>query len=198
MKVTVKMVQCILLCAVMCIAGGLRAEDGGEVIWWLMGDPKNITAEKDGEIYNAAKMGVNAARIRYENESERGYLSIYAYASADDTVYPTYGDGEAAYVPGAYFASLNGLSGASYSYVIELGNWSDGSWTGASMESAAVSYSDLQAKDAIATWTDKTPTYSQPWTPTQFHVVPEPNSGLMLLVGGALLALRRRRCGKDC
>ncbi len=199
MKNKLKTVQCILFCAVMCIAGGLHAADGGEVIWWLMGDVNTITAEKDGKVYNAADMGVNAARVRYQDDSGvGGYLSIYAYVPADDAVYPTFGNGQAAAVPGAYFASLSGLSGASYSYVIELGNWSNGAWTGTSMESGAASYGDLQTKQAIASWTDKTPTYSQPWTPTRFHVVPEPNGGIMLLVGGALLALRRRRGEKEC
>jgi hypothetical protein len=30
------------------------------------------------------------------------------------------------------------------------------------------------------------------WTPTAFTEIPEPSSGLLLLIGGALLALRRR------
>ena len=81
MKNIVKTVQFILFCAAMCITGGLRAADGGEVIWWLMGDVNTITAEKDGKVYTAAEMGVNAARIRYQNDSESGYLTIYASAS---------------------------------------------------------------------------------------------------------------------
>lgn len=197
MKNTIKTVQFILFCAAMCITGGLRAADGGEVIWWLMGDVNNITAEKDGETYTAASMNVNAARVRYQNDSERGYLTIYASAS-DGEAHLTYGTGAAASVPGWYFASLGGLSGASYSYVIELGNWSNGAWTGTSMESAPASYSELHTKQAIASWTDTPPIYSQPWTPTHFRVVPEPNSGIMLLIGGALLTLRRRRDRKDC
>jgi hypothetical protein len=159
------------------------------VIWWLLEDVSKITAD----------MEVNAARVRYQDDSGvGGYLSIYAYVPAEDAVYPTYGTGQAASVPGAYFASLSGLSGASYSYVIELGNWNNGTWTGTSMESAPASYGDLQKMQAIASWTDKPPTYSQPWTPTHFQVVPEPNSGIMLLIGGALLTLRRRRVRKDC
>ena len=197
MKNIVKTVQFILFCAAMCITGGLRAADGGEVIWWLMGDVNTITAEKDGKVYTAAEMGVNAARIRYQNDSESGYLTIYASAS-DGEAHLTYGTGAAASVPGWYYASLGGLSGASYSYVIELGNWNNGAWTGPSMESAPASYGDLQSMQAIASWTDKLPAYSHPWTPTQFQVVPEPNSGLMLLVGGALLMLRRRSGRKDC
>ena len=196
MKMTAKTVKCIVFAAVMCIAGGLRAADGGEVIWWLVEDMGKITAEKDGVTYNAAAMGVNAARVRYQSGEERGYLSIYA--SVNNEVHLTMGNGSAASVPGEYFAALGGLPGESYSFVVELGNWADGSWTGTAMESASATYSELQKMNAVATWHDTTPVYSQPWKPSGFTVVPEPNSGLMLLIGGALLALRRRRSGKDC
>ena len=31
------------------------------------------------------------------------------------------------------------------------------------------------------------------WSPKEFAAVPEPTSGLLLLIGGALLALRRKQ-----
>ena len=37
------------------------------------------------------------------------------------------------------------------------------------------------------------PEYATPWTPTSFTVVPEPSSGVLLLVASAMLALRRRK-----
>lgn len=191
MKMISKTIQCIVFAGVMCAAYGLRAADGGEVIWWLVEDMDKITAE-----YNAVDMDVNAARVRYQSGEERGYLSIYA--SVNNEVHLTMGDGSAASVPGEYFAALGGLPGESYSFVVELGNWANGNWTGTAMESASATYSELQKMNAVATWHDTTPVYSQPWKPSGFTVVPEPNSGLMLLIGGALLALRRRRSGKDC
>lgn len=190
MKMTAKFFQCVAFLAAMCISGVLRAAEGGEVIWWLVEDMDKITAEKDGQTFTAEGLGVNAARVRYQNETEFGYLTLYG-VSADD-VYLTSGGGAAASVPGEYFAALGGLSASSYSYVIELGNWNNGSWTGA-MESAPATYGDLQSVQAVAAWKDKTPIYSQPWKPSGYTVVPEPNSGLMLLVGSALLALRRKR-----
>lgn len=190
MKMTAKIFQYIAFAAALCVAGGLRAADGGEVIWWLVEDMDKITAEKDGQTYNAVDMGVNAARVRYQNDTEFGYLTLYA--ASENDVYLTSGGGAAASLPGEYFAALGGLSAYSYSFVIELGNWDNGSWT-AAMESAPATYGNLQSMEAVAAWKDKTPVYSHPWTPSGYTVVPEPNSALMLLVGGALLALRRKR-----
>ena len=60
--------------------------------------------------------------------------------------------------------------------------------------SGTVTYSDLLAASAITSLpVDNYTAYNVaglPWTPVS---VPEPTSGLLLLVGGALLALRRRR-----
>ena len=52
-----------------------------------------------------------------------------------------------------------------------------------------------QARSAITDYRNgKTPSnYSQALEPTSFTAVPEPTSGLMLLVGLASLALKRKR-----
>ena len=60
------------------------------------------------------------------------------------------------------------------------------------MESVAVGYDYLKANLHIANWDGIDPSYARPWTPTDFIVVPEPSGGLLILLGGALLALRRR------
>ena len=96
-------------------------------------------------------------------------------------------------LPAEYFGSLSGISGASYSFVLELGNWANGQWVSTSMESKPAEYAALVQNQHITKWHGLTPSYAKPWTPTQFQVVPEPNSGILLIVGGAFLMLRRRR-----
>jgi hypothetical protein len=61
------------------------------------------------------------------------------------------------------------------------------------MESERVSYGDLVAKNHITAWEHDYPSYGQAWSPSSYTVVPEPSGGILLLIGGALLALRRKR-----
>jgi hypothetical protein len=170
----------------------LHGADGGEVLWWLVEDLDKITAETtSGKTVSAADLNVNAARIRYDNGTDSGYLPIYA-VDIDNKVHLATGTGGAALLPGEYFTALGGMTGPSYSFVIELGNWSNGNWLGTSMESASASYDDLKTKNNIASWQDTVPAYSTPWTPDSYSVVPEPSSGLMVLIGVSALLLRRR------
>ena len=188
------MLKTILSLAVLALAPTCcGAAEGGEVLWWLIGkNYESIEGETaQGTTMTAKDLGVNGARVRYESDSGSGYLTLYAL-DADDN-YVEYNGTGGIKLAAEGFASLDGLSAASCSFVIELGNCDNGQWLGTSMESAPAGYATLAAAQHIATWKDLDATYSRPWTPTEFRVVPEPNSGLMLLVGGALLALRRKR-----
>ena len=174
-----------------------EAADGGEVLWWMIGDNYSSIegTATDGTKMTAGELKVTDARVRYEGtDGSKGYLKLYGLDEGGN-VYSL--DGVAGVgLPAEYFADLSGLSGTSYSFVLELGNWKEGSWVHTSMESQAASYESLVANKHISQWHETTPTYGTPWNPTTgYTVVPEPSSGLMLLVGGALLMLRRRSRG---
>ena len=83
---------------------------------------------------------------------------------------------------------------SSLSFAIELGNYNNGTWTTlatsgsldyTSLQSAGYTYMPSSGELALATLTA--------WAPTAYSV-PEPSSGLLLLLGASLLALKRRRC----
>ena len=174
-----------------------EAADGGEVLWWMIGDNYSSIegTATDGTKMTAGELKVTDARVRYEGtDGSKGYLKLYGLDEGGN-VYSL--DGVAGVgLPAEYFADLSGLSGTSYSFVLELGNWDNGNWVHTSMESQAASYESLVANKHISQWHETTPTYGTPWNPTTgYTVVPEPSSGLMLLVGGAFLMLRRRRRG---
>ena len=82
-----------------------------------------------------------------------------------------------------------GILDSGYSYYIELLNETTGGGYEAVAASSLATWDDLKnfltAKDVPGTGT--------PWTGTEYHVVPEPTSGLLLLLGVAGLALRRKR-----
>ena len=79
---------------------------------------------------------------------------------------------------------------AGWSFYVELWNNDNGTWTlaGTANADAPASYDTLKGSHQIrSTMSMDTALF----TPTA--VIPEPTSGLLLLMGGAFLALRRRR-----
>ena len=80
-----------------------------------------------------------------------------------------------------------------YTFYIELMNNDNGNWyTAGTIDSGSGNWSYDDIKANIYSSSSMSMSLATPLTSGSAHV-PEPTSGLLMLVGGALLALRRRR-----
>jgi hypothetical protein len=189
----------ILFLAILALANFCRAADGGELLYWMVMPSTEITVKYDDSSATGSiqSFDVNGARIRYQYQTEdgtsSGYLPIIGIYPGGNNI--TFEELAGAPIPGGYHAALGSYTGSAYSYVLELGNWSNGTWTGTKMESTVATYDYLKAQQHIAQWEKDSPSYAAAWKPTEFTAVPEPTSGLLLILGGAILALRRRSKG---
>ena len=98
--------------------------------------------------------------------------------------------------PQTMYAFITDYASAEYSFTIELGSYDTGEWTTLAT-SASLTYQQLQTGDGvngsyITTYDGTLPTPQGIWAPTSYNV-PEPSSGLLMLIGASLLALRRGR-----
>ena len=164
-------------------------------------------------LYNNFDYGYNdsgriaGARAVFFDASGNGpstmYLSEYDGTRWTDTAFTdTFIDNDKMQVVGtgggmySHFTVITPDSPSSLSFAIELGNWENGEWVTLAT-SSTMSYNDLTVLDAdgyhILNMADSIDLYNfQPWAPAAFGV-PEPSSGLLVLIGAGLLALRRRR-----
>ena len=194
MKILVP-IKTISVCAALLVAAQARAS----VLWWETNDPKDIEVENgDGTTTTAADLGVTDVRIRVSgNGAGNGTYLQMAFMDGNGNVVvgntpgttvvavPTY-DVYAYLGPDGY-----NYDPAAYSFAIELGNWSDGTWT-VLAESDLASYSELAGHIAPGGGGLDVP-YALPWNPQHYFVpVPEPGTALLIVLGCAVLALRRR------
>ena len=181
--------------AAILFASAAHADDFSEdltVLWWQVGDLTdptslgNVAVEQvnGGGSTTAAAIGVEYARIREVNSGEYLYMLDPG------------GDGfvlESINVPMTWVADVTKFASGSTeaAFMIELGNWDGSTWYTLAVSEVA-SYTDLAASLHVATSSAYNPNPALPWVATSY-VVPEPTSGMLVLVGAALLALRRRR-----
>lgn len=187
----------VLLASAALVTMSCCATEGGAVLWWMIGTGyENIKGtDNKGNTKTAKELGVSDARLGYEDSSgNRTYLTLYGLDS-NGIVHELEGTAGVG-LPAEYFADLSGISDMECRFVLELGSWSGGQWVNTAMEAHAT-YADLLASKHITEWNDTAPSYGTPWTPSNFSVVPEPTSGIMVLFGTALLMLRRKRNRQD-
>ncbi len=177
------------------------------VLWWQVGDAEDwgddgvslqnvvVDGVNGAPSTTAYDLGVNAARIRATSGDTETYLSMLNPTAQDNpTVVRLDYDMDYMYVPTIWQADITDFANGSpeYAFVIELGNYENGDWSTLAV-SETVSYNDLVTSEAIAQSNGAyNPNYAKPWVASSY-VIPEPTSGMLVLVGAALLALRRRR-----
>lgn len=172
----------------------LSARGEGNILWWLV-EPDDTVEDWYGSESSVAGIGASAFRLRVDGGQEPTYLDFQVRLPTGD-MYTMNGEvgsplpmdsfaNVAAYVSDAY-------SSAEYTFSVELGNIANGEWVKTLVSSAPVSYNWLKSEKHIGSWDDINADLTNPWKPSSYSV-PEPSSGLLMLIGGALLALRRRK-----
>ncbi len=207
-------VQYMVAAFLLFCAGGALGDPN--VLWWMVDSNASVSdgtttssiqdfftsyGAVDGETsYYAARVKVQGGSITedtfldlYYYDDELGDFSTYDGAYGID-----FGDSGSGYwgagVPEGMPANIddyNGSASPEYTFLVEIGHVVDDTWTTIATSEPS-SYADLA--DDISTSIINPPDYGT-WTPAVFTAVapvPEPSSGLLLLIGSALLALRRR------
>lgn len=202
----------IIFAAILFAACTVHAVDEGEtVLWWMFNDNMSISDNNgSGASYtidtltgrgDANGLGVNGIRISaYDGDTLLGYLKVSDADGVASDFYPMPGleedahhelieswDAGPSYALLTPYASTPGVS-----FMIELGNWDSERGPGNEWMILAVSEegTPTSLQEFINNSIDMQS--ERDWTGGSFNV-PEPTSGLLMLIGASLLALRRRR-----
>ena len=197
-KIVVKVFAVLLVCA-LCA----HAED--TLLYFQIVDKPTIitfdnqTVAWDEYVWNknGTDYSVNAARVvSMDGDTPSplllGFSSNGEFVPSGLSMMPM----DDAYLPTFLYAVLPS-NAAELSFAIELGNFDNGAWTTLAT-SGSLAYSSLESAEGAAGYTYLTSPDAfslnglMAWAP-QAYPVPEPSSGLLLLVGAGLLALRRGR-----
>jgi len=122
----------------------------------------------------------------YKSGTDYNYVRMYA--SNDNNSSHTYGIFEA---PGTYSTQVqSGYDSTGTSYYIELLNYSSDSYAHVAT-SSATTYSELSG--ALSSGALSAQGMTAIWTGTSVVTTPEPTSGLLMLMGFAMLGLKRKK-----
>ena len=167
----------LAICAM--VVWGLVARAAEEGLWWQVPDDPNVMTFHEG-VKRASDLGATDARIV---TTDGTYLVIPPP------------DQESVEIPmgGAWYAVMPD-SPEGLSFMVELGNWENDTWVGIA-RSQAYTYAQLVDQYIIKNWGGPGATPAIAPLVADGYVVPEPASGILLLIGGGLLALRRKRRG---
>ena len=201
----------VALAAVLTAAMAALADD--DVLYWMV--DSNATVKNGDQSLESyfSEYGADsnfAARIRvtggdivgdtfldiyYEDES--GQTHTYSGEYGMDFDLESGSEYWGAGVPDGVLSPSGDYANGSpeYSFIIEIGNVvidgeGNSSWTTIA-QSAATAYNSLS--DYIQTIGSLDPMSAAVWAPTEVTAVPEPSSGILVLMGTALMALRRKR-----
>ena len=170
----------VFLCAM--TIGVSCAHATEEVIWWQVQEDPDVTTFHPEGTEKASDLGASEARIR---ASDGNYLDLFIDPQELQSL-------EIPMEDGGWFALLPS-DAASLSFMVELGNWENGQWVGLA-HSQSYTYAQL-ASHIIHDWSGPNAIPAMDAWVADNYVVPEPSSGILLLIGGGLLALRRKRRG---
>lgn len=184
--------------------GAVQAQASDYLLYWQVEDSAAITwfdGSSMGTVADYTNLDgqqINMARAVSTTAVDGMYTYYMDSGVTSDTMEPT-GDGLGTGPMLSYIGAFDSSTSlAGLSFAIELGNWENGQWTTLAT-TGMISYNDLttiasQEGGTYILTADQG--YNLPmfmaWTP-QSYMVPEPSSGLLILIGAGLLALRRGR-----
>ena len=188
------------------LAAGVSLADE-EVLYWMVDTTATISSG------DADPVGLNTFLDPAEDFAARIRVTGGDIAAGEDRFLDIYLPGSGGRIPGEWGVDFDSGSESGYwgagvpignqsptdgyagtpefSFIVEIGNITgESGWTTVAT-SAAVAYSALGGH--IGGRSELAPISATPWVVTEFREVPEPSGGMLMIVGGALLALRRRK-----
>ena len=193
-----KKLMCVVFAAA--LAGAVWAETSADVLIW------DIDTKKDGASYDGATRNFDSIKFwAIDSDNKETDLTQYTYIGpefllASDAATKAEGragdggkitTGEVATSAGTYYTDMSAFKEGGYTFMAELylnGTTVDRMLTPLTWDEFKSSVVGGLTGDML----DQFPTMPAPYNMAS-TMVPEPSSGLLFLMGGALLALRRRR-----